>query len=1047
MNSKNILVRTAAALLLAVSATMAWAQSNTVYIPSESGSEHTSNTAFYLPVDPLYGPSLGQQIYTATEIGQAGKITSIAFYNWGETCDRPFDIYLSHTTKTAFSGLYNWGTVKAADKVFSGTVTMARNKWTVIDFDTPFEYDGTQNLLLTVNDTGENEGGQYPLSCYGFRVSEQQAMVISNIYQTSEAPIHFDPTDPPTEDIAVTVDGKERTIKARYSSSQYKNQIALGFETYVKPYQIKASDVTNESALINWTARGGESAWNLRYKMATATDWTEVNDITTRSHTLEGLAAGTKYEVQVQSVVGENVSDWTASTSFTTLSCKADETTEIIYAFMDSDGNGWGDYAIRVKDKSGQEVAYLTMHSGGISGGYVTLCCNTEYDLEWVKDDTDTGYGYSQCAFAFYYANGDELISKTFDDYNELSESHTIITFTADCTDYDFKMPTNLTAYDETWQGVTLSWKSNDATKWQLSYSTDPNFNPDEGTLADVDTNPFELTGLSVNTTYYWVVRAVDEEEAAARDMGKAPMKAKKWKKNSRWSKKSQFTTQKEKARARKLKKAKILNRNKAKAELNKYVGTEKKDNLWYSQLSTKRTAVNMDEVVVRQLEKNKGNISKDEYGIMSENHQGGSFDNVALIPAKKGSQVVAKVKQMKTGHGKKEPYETGWIPKKKLNGGDPANKEEVSDETMKNLLEINRRYTIKAYDTSDEEADALEANDDTEGAVSEARSLVPDEEAEDGYLFIRQNETTGGILWVTDIEIVEPEDVEPWTVVPLGEGVMEHVIDGLVPETSYLAKVEPVYSDETTGLHSPITVFTPRDAIYLFDDEDNSTTLAENDGKTDNVVMSGRTFYMDRRWNTFCPPFDMSATQIADSPLSEMVIMAMHDAELEDDGMLKVTFWEVKNLKAGKAYIFQYPYWDDDITNPYFTSVTIKAKEPTPYTDQNNLITFCGTYSPFQLTAGDQTQLYLKSDLLWYPAADIFVNAFRGYFNLLATSVRGFKLVFEDGETTDINEIHDSTNQELRFDGTYDLQGRRVQRPTLKPGLYIRNGKKVIVR
>lgn len=1039
MNSKNILVRTAAALLLAVSATMAWAQSNTVYIPSEELVTYGSSSH---PSYMYYSYSLTQQIYTAAEIGRAGKITSISFYNRNAGAPREYDIYLTLTDKGSFNSKYDWTAVKASEKVFSGTVTLAKGQWTVIDFDTPFDYNGTQNLILTVDDNTDNEGGQYGnnLWCNAFSASDQ-SLAINNNSVTS---VNFDPMNPPTEDIVVEVEGEEETLKP--GVYYRKNQIALGFETYPKPYQFTVADVTNESALINWTARGGESAWNVRYKLFTATDWTEVNGITTRSHTLEGLIAGTKYEVQVQSVVGENVSDWTASASFTTLSCEASQTTELIYAFMDRDGNGWGDQAVRVKEKSGLEVAYLKMPKGKLSGGYVTLCCGKEYVLEWVKDADDT-YGYSECAFAFYYANGDELISKTYDDYNELSESHTIITFTADCTDYDFKMPTNLTAYDETWQGVTLSWKSNDATKWQLSYSTDPNFNPDEGTLADVDTNPFELTGLSVNTTYYWVVRAVDEEEAAARDMGKAPMKAKKWKKKSRWSKKSQFTTQKEKARARKLKKAKILNRNKAKAELNKYVGTEKKDNLWYSQLSTKRTAVNMDEVVVRQLEENKGNISKDEYGITSENHQGGSFDNVALIPAKKGSQLVAKVKQMKTGHGKKEPYETGWIPKKKLNGGDPANKEEVSDETMKNLLEINRRYTIKAYDTSDEEADALEANDDTEGAVSEARSLVPDEEAEDGYLFIRQNETTGGILWVTDIEIVEPEDVEPWTVVPLGEGVMEHVIDGLVPETSYLAKVEPVYSDETTGLHSPITVFTPRDAIYLFDDEDNSTTLAENDGKTDNVVMSGRTFYMDRRWNTFCPPFDMSATQIADSPLSEMVIMAMHDAELEDDGMLKVTFWEVKNLKAGKAYIFQYPYWDDDITNPYFTSVTIKAKEPTPYTDQNNLITFCGTYSPFQLTAGDQTQLYLKSDLLWYPAADIFVNAFRGYFNLLATSVRGFKLVFEDGETTDINEIHDSTNHELRFDGTYDLQGRRVQRPTLKPGLYIRNGKKVIVR
>ena len=1049
MNRKHHFTRAAMMLLLSVlTAATAWAQSSTVYIPSEELASYGSSSH---PSSPYYSYSLTQQIYTAAEIGQAGKITSIAFYNRDPGSPREYDIYLTLTNKEYFSNKYDWTAVKADEKVFSGTVTLAKNKWTVIDFDKPFEYDGTSNLILTVDDNTDNEGAQYgnTMWCTAFSASDQ-SLGIDNNYVTN---VNFDPMNPPTEDIKVVVDGETETLKP--GIYYRKNQIQLGFETYVKPYQLTVADVTNVSTLVSWTARGSESEWNLRYKETAATDWTEVNSITTRSHPLQELNSGTKYEVQVQSVIGSNKSDWTASVPFTTLSCDAANTTEVIYALMDRNNNGWGDQAIRVKEhKTGLEVAYLTIPKGKLEGGYLTLCCSKDYDLEWIRDDNDYA-GYYECAFTFYYANGDEIIRVTYDDYNELRESHLLTTFTADCTDYAFAMPTDVEVYDETYQGVTLSWKSKDASLWQVSYSTDPDFDPEKGTLVDVDACPFDLTGLAANTTYYFAIRSVDEVEAAARDMGNGQLKAKKWKKKSRWSKKAKFMTKKEKARARKLKKAKILRRDQAKALLNKYVGIETKDNLLYSKLSTKRKPVDMEQVVVRQLEEDKGNIQKGSSYIYSECYDGSSFDNAVLIPAKKGSQLVAKVEQMKTGHGKTEPYETGWIPKKAFSG-DPANKEEVSDNTMKNLLEINRRYKIEAYSTSNEEADAMEANDDTEEKAAEARSWSPRQETEeenDGYLFIRHRETSGGILSLSEMEIVEPEDVEPWTKVPLGEGVMEHVIENLVPETTYLAKVEPVYSDESTGLMSPITVFTPHDAIYLFDDEDNSATIAENDGQTVDVVLSDRTFYMDGRWNTFCAPFNMTDEQFKEAlpayyQYRDIIFMVMHDAVLES-GVLKVTFYQVHNVQAGKAYIFRFDGdgYDENIHSPLFPSVTIKKAAPAPYTDVNNMITFCGTYAPFALTAGNQQQLYLKSDLLWYPTADINVNAFRGYFELLAPlSAREFKLVFEDGTTTVINP--DATDWQRPADGNiYSIDGRKLNSAPTKKGIYIMNGKKVVIK
>ena len=1039
------MTRAAVMLLLAVlTATVTWAQGTMVYIPSEELIDYGSSSH---PTSTYYSYSLTQQLYTAAEIGEAGKITSIAFYNMNSGVPREFDIYLTLTDKENFSDKYDWTAVKTNEKVFSGTVTLAKGQWTVIDFDTPFEYNGTSNLILTVDDNTDNEGAQYGNNtwCTAFAASNQ-AIAINNNYKTNrDNPVNFDPMNPPTEDIVVGTETLKPSVYYR------KNQIALCFEGNVKPYKLAVADISDTEALVSWTPRGGESQWNLRYKEADASDWMEVKDVSARSYTLTGMNPGTKYEVQVQGIFGEETSDWTASVTFLTMSCDAASTMEVIYAFMDYEGNGWGEQAIRVKEHdTGLEVAYLRMLKGKLDGGHLTLCCGKDYDLEWIRDEDDYA-GYSQCAFAFYYDNGDEIISKTYDDYMELKESHLLTTFTADCTAYDFKMPTELTSFDESYQDVSLSWKSTDATTWQVSYTTDADADPESGTIVDADTNPYVLNGLEASTTYYVAVRSVELEEGGAAPAIDGPKFAKKAKKKSRWTKKLRFSTHKSKARPRSPK-AKIRMRNKVLVELLKARGSEKKNNLLYSLLSKQRTAVIMDNVVVRQLEGN-GYLSKSEKEIWSENHEGGKFDHAVLIPAKKGSLLTAKVVQMKTGARSNEPYSTGWIPKKELSG-DPANEEVVTNEELTKAINARRRYKVEAYTTTNEEAAAMEANDDSDAEQSAEAPIMrpgsrrdPAAEDDEGYLFIRHNETVGGVLTLMNLEMVEPEDVAAWTKVPLGEGVMEQLLESLTPEETYLAKVEPVYDDETTGLMSPIAVFTPRDAVYLFDDEDNTATLTAGNGQTDNVVLSGRTFYMDQRWNTLCLPFDMSAEQIANSPLSETIIMGMHDAVVEGES-LKVTFWQVQSIEAGKAYIFQYPYWDENITDPYFPSVTISKTAAESYADANGVITYHGTFAPFALTANNEQQLYLKSNMLWYPTAAINVNAFRGYFELASPlSASKFELVFEEG-TTDFRPIGNTPSaKSWENDLWYSVDGRRLNaKPTTK-GIYINNGRKVVIK
>ncbi len=116
----------------------------------------SSNTSQYLPISPYDNYSLSQQIYTAAEIGMPGTINSISFNintpTSGGVTNRACKVYMANVEKTAFSSRTDWESLTSSDMVFDGTVTPTSSGWLTITLDTPFEYDGTSNLLVCVVD-------------------------------------------------------------------------------------------------------------------------------------------------------------------------------------------------------------------------------------------------------------------------------------------------------------------------------------------------------------------------------------------------------------------------------------------------------------------------------------------------------------------------------------------------------------------------------------------------------------------------------------------------------------------------------------------------------------------------------------------------------------------------------------------------------------------------------------------------------------------------------------------------------------------------------
>jgi hypothetical protein len=87
----------------------------------------------------------------------------------------------------------------------------------------------------------------------------------------------------------------------------------------VTPTNLTVADITASSAQLSWTADASNLKWNLRYRISTATEWTENDDLTTTSYSLTGLSSNTVYIWRVQAACAESrTSSWASQNKFTT---------------------------------------------------------------------------------------------------------------------------------------------------------------------------------------------------------------------------------------------------------------------------------------------------------------------------------------------------------------------------------------------------------------------------------------------------------------------------------------------------------------------------------------------------------------------------------------------------------------------------------------------------------------------------------------------------------------------------------------------------------
>ena len=234
-----------------------------------------------------------------------------------------------------------------------------------------------------------------------------------------------------------------------------------------------------------------------------------------------------------------------------------------------------------------------------------------------------------------------------------------------------------------------------------------------------------------------------------------------------------------------------------------------------------------------------------------------------------------------------------------------------------------------------------------------------------------------------------------------------------------------------------------------------NATRISNYNGETANVTLSGRTLSKSE-WNTLCLPFSMDATQIAAGSLNGATIKELNaeNSNLATNGTLTLTFSDVSSITAGKPYIVKWGS-GDDISDPVFEGVTIDETAPAAVTFTNNAndngdCKFVGQYSPFSITDGNKNEIIMlgSGSKLGYSRNERTLKCFRAHFYVPANGggalARAFVMDFGDGETT---EIIGATADQRSASATYTLDGRRINDLPTQKGMYIQNGRKVIIK
>jgi hypothetical protein len=516
-------------------------------------------TTYNLPLNNYWNYSYTQQIFLASEINGVTTIDSVAFYYGYSTpssAKSSVSIYMGHTSQSTFSSTSNYIPSTNLQQVYTGPMNCSQG-WNTFVFTTPFQYNGTDNLVLVVDDNS----GDYDGNSYVFLAHDAGATRSVHYYSDDVNPDLSDPTSGSPNMYTTT----ERSNVKFFMPCD--NTI-----TCVTP-NLYVSGATDESITIGWAPGNTETSWEVEYSEDAST-WTSEGVVTASPYTISNLTSNTLYYVRLRAVCGGgNNSGWASVNvrtacsdlatlpflenfdSYTGATTTSVSTNNLPYCWSNlNEGTSTSYsgypiiYASATYAASGSNsLRFYTYTTSGTYDDQIAILPSIDVDLNPmntlqvaldVRDNTtsypfhldvgimtdptdrntfvliqtittsSTTYANYEIPFSSYTGTGKYIAlraSQPTSGYNYGYVDNVRVELIPECP-----KPVSVTSSAVTTNSVTLGWtETGTATSWVITYGP-TGFTPGTtvGTTETVYDNPYTITGLSASTGYDFYVQS-----------------------------------------------------------------------------------------------------------------------------------------------------------------------------------------------------------------------------------------------------------------------------------------------------------------------------------------------------------------------------------------------------------------------------------------------------------------------------------------------------------------------------------------------------------
>ena len=245
------------------------------------------------------------------------------------------------------------------------------------------------------------------------------------------------------------------------------------------------------------------------------------------------------------------------------------------------------------------------------------------------------------------------------------------------------------------------------------------------------------------------------------------------------------------------------------------------------------------------------------------------------------------------------------------------------------------------------------------------------------------------------------------------------------------------------------------KNALVLDDKDENlDQNISDRNGDKRVFVAFGSRVLKAGQWNTLVLPFATSVGELSNA--FDYAVVDMLDESNANTEVVSIGL-AFGNIPANTPFLIQ-PKDDIDLADGYFFTKTIAYSENPEAVDQagHRLI---GTYKGHLVTPEDKSEMYYSPKVNSFVTAGnpagVAVNPMRAYLKDdnagTPNQVRYIAIQDPDGEEniTAIGEVtvDTDTEAEVNAEGWYNVQGMKLNAAPTQKGIYIKDGKKVLVK